>query len=64
MIKLINVCKEFNGRQVLNNINLEVQSGETMAIIGGSGSGKSTLLKLMIGLIHPTSGKILIDVLV
>lgn len=61
MIKLINVCKEFNGRQVLNNINLEVQSGETMAIIGGSGSGKSTLLKLMIGLIHPTSGKILID---
>lgn len=32
-----------------------------MAIIGGSGSGKSTLLKLMIGLIHPTSGKILID---
>ena len=61
MIKLINVCKECNGRQVLNNINLEVQSGETMAIIGGSGSGKSTLLKLMIGLIHPTSGKILID---
>ena len=61
MIKLINVCKEFNGRQVLNNINLEVQSGETMAIIGGSGSGKSTLLKLMIGLIHPTSGSILID---
>ena len=61
MIKLINVCKEFNGRQVLNNINLEVQSGEAMAIIGGSGSGKSTLLKLMIGLIHPTSGKILID---
>ncbi len=61
MIKLINVCKEFNGRQVLNNINLEVQPGETMAIIGGSGSGKSTLLKLMIGLIHPTSGKILID---
>ena len=61
MIELINVCKEFNGRQVLNNINLEVQPGETMAIIGGSGSGKSTLLKLMIGLIHPTSGKILID---
>lgn len=61
MIKLINVCKEFNGRQVLNNINLEVQPGETMAIIGGSGSGKSTLLKLMIGLIHPTSGSILID---
>ena len=61
MIKLINVCKEFNGRQVLNNINLEVRPGETMAIIGGSGSGKSTLLKLMIGLIHPTSGKILID---
>lgn len=61
MIELKNVCKSFGDRQVLKNINLHVNTGETLAIIGGSGSGKSTLLRLMIGLIKPTSGEIWID---
>lgn len=61
MIELKNVCKSFGDRQVLKNINLHVNKGETLAIIGGSGSGKSTLLRLMIGLIKPTSGEIWID---
>ena len=58
MIKLINVTKVFGKKVALNNINLEIADGETLAIIGGSGSGKSTLLRLMIGLIRPTSGEI------
>lgn len=58
MIKLINVTKKFGAKVALNNINLEIADGETLAIIGGSGSGKSTLLRLMIGLIKPTSGEI------
>ena len=58
MIKLINVTKIFGKKVALNNINLEIGDGETLAIIGGSGSGKSTLLRLMIGLIQPTSGEI------
>ena len=58
MIKLINVTKKFGAKVALNNINLEIADGETLAIIGGSGSGKSTLLRLMIGLIQPTSGEI------
>ena len=58
MIKLIEVSKEFKGRQVLQHINLEVHKGETLVIIGGSGSGKSTLLRMMIGLIPPSSGEI------
>ena len=58
MIKLINVTKIFGKKVALNNINLEIADGETLAIIGGSGSGKSTLLRLMIGLIQPTSGEI------
>lgn len=58
MIKLINVTKVFGKKVALNNINLEIADGETLAIIGGSGSGKSTLLRLMIGLIQPTSGEI------
>ena len=58
MIKLINVTKIFGKKVALNNINLEIADGETLAIIGGSGSGKSTLLRLMIGLIQPTNGEI------
>lgn len=58
MIKIINVTKKFGAKVALNNINLEIADGETLAIIGGSGSGKSTLLRLMIGLIQPTSGEI------
>ena len=46
---------------MLRDINLTINDGETIAIIGGSGSGKSTLLRLMIGLIRPTSGEIYID---
>ena len=41
MIKLENLCKSYNDKVVLNNINLEIADGETLAIIGGSGSGKS-----------------------
>ncbi|MEQ8958434.1 MAG: peptidase domain-containing ABC transporter, partial [Coleofasciculus sp. C2-GNP5-27] len=45
----------------LENISLEVQAGETVALVGRSGSGKSTLVKLLQGLYHPTSGRITID---
>ena len=61
MIKLIDVNKSFGKKQVLKNINLTIETGETLAIIGGSGSGKSTMLKLLIGLLQPTSGEIWID---
>ena len=45
--------------EVLENINLEIKKGETVALIGVNGSGKSTLLKLMTKIIYPTSGKII-----
>ena len=61
MIKLVDVCKSFGEKEAMRHINLTIEDGETLAIIGGSGSGKSTLLKLMIGLIKPTSGEIWID---
>ena len=43
---------------ILNNINLEIKQGETLAIVGASGSGKSTLLGMLAGLDTPSSGKI------
>jgi putative ABC transport system ATP-binding protein len=64
MITLRGVSKRFEGkRQVtaLENIDLHVERGERVAIVGPSGSGKSTLLNLIGGLDRPTSGDILID---
>ncbi|TMP43870.1 ABC transporter ATP-binding protein [Pseudoalteromonas citrea] len=46
---------------VLNNLNLTIQAGESVAITGPSGCGKSTLLKIMLGLNHAKSGEVLID---
>ena len=45
-------------RTVLNNINIDIEKGETVALIGTNGSGKSTLLKLMTKIIYPTEGVI------
>lgn len=45
-------------RTVLDDINIEIQKGETVALIGTNGSGKSTLLKLMTKIIYPTKGKV------
>ena len=50
--------KSFGGQTVLNEINLELAPGETLAILGRSGAGKSVLLKLIIGLRQPDSGSI------
>jgi phospholipid/cholesterol/gamma-HCH transport system ATP-binding protein len=61
MIRLENVCVTLRGRDILKNINLTIDTGEIMVIIGASGSGKSTLLRLIVGLLKPTSGKIYLD---
>ena len=65
IIETVDLVKEYpQGNQplrVLNNINLQIQNGEFMAIMGPSGSGKSTLLNMLGALDLPTSGKVLID---
>ncbi len=50
-----------NGKVVHKNVNLNIEKGETMLVIGGSGCGKSVLFKSIIGLIKPVSGSIFID---
>lgn len=61
MIKVENVCKSFGPLEVLRNINLEVQKGEVVCIIGPSGSGKSTLLRSLNHLERITSGRVYIE---
>lgn len=60
-IEIINLCKSFNSHKVLDNLNLNIKSGETTVIIGRSGCGKSVLLKHIIGLMKPDSGQVLIE---
>jgi len=60
-ILLTNVAKEFGGNVVLDGVNLAIESGESLAIIGQSGSGKSVTLKCILGLLRPDSGSIQVD---
>lgn len=61
MIKIIDLHKSFDGKKVLNGVNLEIFDGEIMVIMGGSGAGKTVLIKHMMGLLKPDRGKIFVD---
>ncbi|WP_308544739.1 dipeptide/oligopeptide/nickel ABC transporter ATP-binding protein [uncultured Sneathia sp.] len=61
LLKLENVSKKFNNELIFSNISLSVKEGEIFSIVGKSGIGKSTLAKIIIGLIKPTSGRILFN---
>lgn len=61
MIRLVNLNKSFGGNHVLKDVNLEVNEGEKLVIIGPSGSGKSTTVRCMNFLEEPTSGEVYID---
>lgn len=61
MIQVKNLKKNFGDLEVLKNINLTVQEGEKLVIIGPSGSGKSTLIRCMNYLEEPTAGEVYIN---
>lgn len=61
MIEIVNVHKSFGNFAVLRGVNLAVERGESMTVIGGSGSGKSVLIKHIIGLLFPDRGQVIVD---
>jgi phospholipid/cholesterol/gamma-HCH transport system ATP-binding protein len=61
MIEIVDLRAEFNGKVILNKINLKIEEKEIFVILGPSGCGKSVLLKNMIGLNRPNRGKICVD---
>ncbi len=58
VISMRNLVKRFGGQTVLDGVNLEVQRGETVVIMGGSGCGKSTTLRHMVGSLVPDEGTV------
>ena len=61
MIKLLELSYRVGGKTILRRLDLSIERGETLAVMGMSGVGKSTLLKCIGGLIRPTSGQVLVD---
>src|SRR5437016_1065756 len=60
-IEFRGVFYEIAGKRILSDVNLAVESGETLALLGRSGSGKSTALKLTNGMLLPTQGQVVVD---
>ena len=58
MLTLSGVTKSFDGRRVLNGLDLAVHAGESVALLGANGSGKTTTLRCIVGLAHPDAGRI------
>lgn len=61
MLKLVNLTKKFGNFVAVNNINLEINSGDFFGFLGQNGAGKTTTIKMITGLYSPTSGSVLID---
>ena len=61
LVKCNNLCKKFDDKQVLNNINLSIPKGKIIGLLGKNGMGKTTLIKLINDLLTPTSGEVLMN---
>ena len=61
LLECKNLCKEFDNKPVLQDVNLKIPRGKIIGLLGKNGAGKSTLIKLINDLLTPTSGEILIN---
>ncbi len=60
-IEVQNICKNYGNLTAVDNLNLKVNEGEVFGFLGPNGAGKTTSINIMVGLLHPTSGHILIN---
>jgi general nucleoside transport system ATP-binding protein len=58
---MVNICKRFNTISANDNINLNINSGEILALVGENGAGKTTLMNILYGIYQPDSGRIIIN---
>ena len=61
MIEIKNLCKSFEDKEVLKNLNIKIESGKVFGLVGINGAGKSTLLRIMCGIYKANSGEVLYD---
>lgn len=61
MIQIQNVNKSFKGNIAIQNLNLKVQKGEILGLLGANGAGKSTTINMLLGFLSPDSGKVIIN---
>ncbi len=61
ILRTENIVKKYKQRTVVNNVSIEVKQGEIVGLLGPNGAGKTTSFYVMVGLIHPLSGKVFLD---
>ena len=61
LIELKDICKEFDGEQILKSINLDIHDKEFVTLLGPSGCGKTTTLRIISGFVSPDSGEVMFD---
>ena len=61
VIDVVNLSKAFGPKVVLSNVNLQVQEGESLCVMGGSGTGKTVLLRNIMGLLTPDAGHVAVE---
>lgn len=61
LVEFRDVSYEIGGRRILSGLNLSIEAGETLVLLGRSGSGKTTALRMTNGMIFPTSGQVLVE---
>ena len=61
VLKAEGVTKSFNGRRVVNEVNLEIKKGEVVGLLGPNGAGKTTTFHMIVGLVHPDQGKVFLN---
>jgi lipopolysaccharide export system ATP-binding protein len=60
-LKAESVTKAYNGRRVVDGVNVEVKGGEVVGLLGPNGAGKTTTFHMMVGLVHPDEGKVFLN---
>lgn len=61
VLKAVGVAKSYNGRRVVNGIDVEVMGGEVVGLLGPNGAGKTTTFYMMVGLVKPEQGRVILN---